>query len=39
MGDTDSNPEYPSLGQNLFDSHSVPIEYPEVNHPSTTALG
>jgi len=39
MSDTDSNSDYPPLSQNLFDTHSVPIEYPEVNEPSTTPLG
>jgi len=39
MSDTDWNPDYPPLSQNLFDSHSVPVEYPEVNEPSTTPLG
>ena len=38
MSDTDSNLEYPLFGQNLFDSHSVPVEYPEVKEPSTTPL-
>ena len=38
MSDTESNPEYPPLTQNLFDTHSVPVEYPEVNEPSTTPL-
>jgi len=39
MSDTDSNPDYSSLIQNLFDTHSVPVEYPEVIEPSTTPLG
>jgi len=39
MSDTDSNPEYPPLTQNLFDAYSVPVGYPEVNEPSTTPLG
>jgi len=38
MSDTDSNPDYPPLIQNVFDSHSVPVEYPEVNEPPTTSL-
>jgi len=38
MSDTDSNPEYPELTQNSFDTHSVPVEYPEVIEPSTTPL-
>ena len=36
MSDTDSNPEYPPLSLNLFDAHSVPVEFSEVNDPSTT---
>jgi len=39
MSDTDSKPVYPPLTQNLFDIHSVPIEYQEVPEPSTTPLG
>jgi len=39
MSDTDSNPDYPPLSQNLFDTHSVPVEYPVVNEPSITPLG
>jgi len=39
MSDTDSNPDYPPCSQNVFDTHSVPIEYPEVNEHSTTPLG
>jgi len=39
MSDTDSNPECPPLTQNLFDVHSVPVEYQEVPEPSTTPLG
>ena len=38
MSDTDSNPEYPPLFQKLFDSHSVPVKYPEIQEPSTTPL-
>jgi len=38
MSDTDSNPEYPAVTQNLFDVHSVPIQYHEVPEPSTTPL-
>jgi len=37
MSDTD--PESPPLTQNLFDAHSVPVEYQEVPEPSTTPLG
>jgi len=39
MSNTDSNPTYPPLTQNLFDVHSVPVEYQEVPEPSTTPLG
>jgi len=39
MSDTESNPEYPPLTQNLFDIHSGPVEYQEVPEPSTTPLG
>jgi len=39
MSDTESNPEYPPLTQNLFDVHSVPVEYQEVPEHSTTPLG
>jgi len=39
MSDTDSNPEYPPLTQNLFDVLSGPVEYQEVPEPSTTPLG
>jgi len=38
MSDTESNPEYPPLTQNLFDAHSNPVEYPEVFEPTTTPL-
>ena len=38
MSDPDSNSEYPPISQNLFDVHSVPVEYPEVIEPSTTPL-
>jgi len=38
MSDTDSNPQYPQLTQNLFDAHSVSVKYPEVNEPSSTPL-
>jgi hypothetical protein len=39
MSDTESNPEYPPLAQNLFEAHSVPIAYQEVPEPSTTPFG
>jgi len=39
MSDTDLNPGYPPLSLNLFDTHSVPMEYSEVYEPSTTPLG
>jgi len=39
MSDTDSNPDYPPLSQNLFNTHSVPVKYPEVYKPSTPPLG
>jgi len=39
MCDTESNPSYPPLAQNLCDVHSVPVEYQEVPEPSTTPLG
>ena len=39
MSNTDINPEYPPFTQNVFDAHSVPVEYPEVNEPSTTRFG
>jgi len=39
MSNTDSNPEHPALAYNLFDPHSVSVNYPEVNKPSTTPLG
>jgi len=38
MSNTDSNPEYPPSTQNLFDAHSDPVEYPEVNEPSSIPL-
>jgi len=38
MSDTDSNSDYPPFGQNLFDSHSFPVGYPEIYKPSTTPL-
>jgi len=38
MSDTDSNPDYPPLSQNLFDTHSVPVKYPDVLEPSTSPL-
>jgi len=39
MSDTDLEPEYPPLLQNLFAVHSIPVEYQEVPEPSTTLLG
>ena len=38
MSDTDSNPDYRALHQNLFDTHSVPVEYPEIHKPSAIPL-
>ena len=39
MSNSDSNPGYPPLTQNLFDVHSVPVDNQEVPEPSTTPLG
>jgi len=39
MSDSDSNHEYPPLIQNLFDVHSVSVEYQEAPEPSTIPLG
>jgi len=38
MSDTESNPECPPFTQHLFNIQSTPVEYPEVNEPSTTPL-
>jgi len=38
MSHTDPHSDYPPLSQNSFGSHSVPVEYPEVNEPPSTPL-